>query len=439
MSQVESSPERPAPAFRVDYEKSLDCIHCGLCLHTCPTYRLTGREDASPRGRVHLMRALAEERIEVDEAFRESMDSCLVCHHCESVCPAGVDFGPMMENARGALEASAPRGVLLRLVRRVGFDQVLVRRPLLRLMGALLRLVQWSRLTRPVGFLLGKAGRNLAHMPLVPRNRERGLMARVQAAVGERAGAVSMLEGCVMPELFGQVNRASAKVLTRVGLEVHTPRAHVCCGALHAHNGELESARRLARETIQAFEACEKEAGAGTPIVVNSAGCGAHMHSYAELLHAQPEWAERAARFTARLEDLTQTLAREPALARLKSRLRPASAPLRATYDDPCHLCHGQGVRAEPRQLLAALDGLELIEMPHAESCCGSAGIYSVLRPRDSEEILAPKLDELEQAQVARLVTANPGCQLQWATGIHRRQLDVEVQHIAELIAERLD
>ncbi|MFT4537731.1 MAG: glycolate oxidase iron-sulfur subunit [Planctomycetota bacterium] len=427
------------PAYRVDYEKSLDCIHCGLCIHSCPTYRLTGREDASPRGRIHLMRALAEDRIEVDDAFRESMDSCLVCHHCESVCPAGVDFGPMMENTRDALEDKLPRSFTTRMLRRIGFDMILVRRPLLRWMGRSLRLVQWLGLSKIAGALLGKMGRNLAAMPPVPRNAERGLMPSPQTARSERIGSVSMLEGCVMPELFGDVNRATAKVLTGCGFDVHTPREHVCCGALHAHNGELETARRLARETIEAFEACENEAGQGSDIVINSAGCGAHMRSYAELLRNEEGWSERAERFSRRLRDLTQLLNRRDVAERLQTRLTGSDEPVRVTYDDPCHLCHGQGIRSEPRDLIAALPGLELVEMPHCESCCGSAGIYSVLRPEDSEEILDPKLDELERSGVERLITANPGCQLQWATGIHRRKLNVQVQHIAELLAERIE
>ena len=247
-----------------------------------------------------------------------------------------------------------------------------------------------------------------------------------------------MLAGCAMPELFGRVNHATASSLAAVGCEVRCPEEHVCCGALHAHNGDLEGSRRLARGTIEAFEA----AGDG-PIVVNSAGCGAHMQEYERLLESDPDWRQRAAAFAKRVVDYSVFLARPHLAERLQAELQSSAGsfsqePVKLTYDDPCHLCHGQQVRSEPRELLEALPGHELVPLEDSEACCGSAGIYSVLRPQDSLDVLEPKLAALRASGAETLVTANPGCHLQWATGVSRAGREVRVAHIAEVVAEAL-
>ena len=402
----------------IDYTRSLDCIHCGLCLRTCPTYQLTGAEPSSPRGRIHLMRAVAEGDIEPDASFAEEMDFCLLCRHCESVCPSGVEFGALMEHTRSGL---APKTAIGRVARRLGFN-LLKSRLQLRLVSTSLRLLQLTGVARLLAALLGERGSALAKLPLVPSLSGRRLLSEENPAEG--AAPVALLEGCVMPELLGDVNRATVRVLTAAGHPVSVPKSQpTCCGSLHAHNGELEQARALAKETIAAFE----ETGE-VPVVTNSAGCGSHMKEYPNLFTEEPEWRARAERFSARVRDLSEVLApgEEPC-----ADTTCVQTPI--TYDDPCHLCHGQGVRDEPRALLDAT-GLERVELSESESCCGSAGIYSALRPRDAEQILEGKLEALRASGARTLVTANPGCQLQWQAGIKEAGMDVEVLHLAELL-----
>jgi len=414
-------------ATLVDYAKSLDCIHCGLCLHTCPTYRLTGAEPSSPRGRIHLMRAVAEERLEADDAFANEMDFCLVCRHCESVCPAGVEFGAMMEFTRDQLIERQPQSLFKRLARQVGLRWVLPSRRWTRFAVSLLRFAQRTRLVRLVAPLFGERGRALASFPSVPPAGERS---RVPSTTP--TGGVWLLEGCVMPELFGRVNHATSRLLASVGLGVRTSNEHVCCGALHAHNGDLSEARKLARATISAFEDA-----ADAPVVLNSAGCGAHMKEYGRLLAEDADWCERAQAFADRVVDLSELLCESRYREQLAAKLKRSPAR-RLTYDDPCHLCHGQSVRSQPRELLDLLPDIERTELTDSESCCGSAGIYSLLRPADSNRILDAKLDALRASGASVLVTANPGCHLQWQSGIERAGLDIEVKHLAEVLDEAL-
>jgi glycolate oxidase iron-sulfur subunit len=419
----------------VDYAKSLDCIHCGLCLRTCPTYQLTGSESSSPRGRIYMMRGVAEGRLDAGSGeYAEELDFCLVCRHCESVCPAGVRFGEMMEYARDALATRGRRPIVSRLARWLGFSVVLPSRWLLHLAAGSLRLAQRSGLARKIAPWLGARGAALANLPRVPPARERRALPRVTPARGETRGAVAVLEGCVMPELYGRVNRATVDSLAAHGIACRTAAGHTCCGALHAHNGDLEGARELARLTIACFDRLEDERGAPLPVVVNSAGCGAHMKDFGRLLEHDPKWRDRARAFAARTLDYSEAFAKLAGQG-LRLELAPGEILGKVAYDDPCHLCHGQSIRREPRALLDAIRGLERVELPSSESCCGSAGIYALLRPADSAAVLAPKLDELAKSGAKVLVTANPGCQLQWESALARTGSDVRVVHIAELLA----
>lgn len=414
----------------VDYARSLDCIHCGLCLHTCPTYQSSGRESSSPRGRIHLMRSVAEGLLVADSAFRDEMDYCLVCRHCESVCPAGVQFGAMMEHTRDRMGKDAPPPLLTRLFRWFGFRKLLPSRRLLRLAASGLRLAQRVGLVRLWARLVGPA--SLAHQPLVPPPSERRSLPAVTPAEGTARESAAMLAGCVMPELFGRVNEATLRVLAASGVEIHVPTEHVCCGALQAHNGDLEGSRQLARTTIATFEETRG------PVVVNSAGCGSHLKELGRILADDPAWSERARAFSSRVTDLSEYLARPEVLERLAPRLGPPRGVGRVAWDDPCHLCHGQQVRSAPRTLLDAVPGLYQCTLEDPEACCGSAGIYSMLRPKDSAAVLDRKLDDLEQSGAQVLVTGNPGCHLQWATGIASRELPVEVLHLAEVLERSL-
>lgn len=418
----------------VDYAKSLDCIHCGLCVSSCPTYQLTGVESSSPRGRVHMMRAVAEGRLEPDAGFAEEMGFCLLCRHCESVCPAGVRFGAMMELTRDALPRHVPLGRRTRLLRWLGFRVALPRRGVLQLAAGLLRLGQKSGALRLLAPLLRRLGIPAADLPSPPPAGERRPLPERSAPVGEARGAAAVLEGCVMPVLFGRVNRATVDVLTGFGVEVHCPRAQGCCGSLHAHNGDLEEARRLARASIEAFEAAVDRDGQPLPVVVNSAGCASHLKELHHLFGESDPWHPRAQALAARVRDFAEFVA--PLLTDEPPRLVwPQGLPGPVTWDDPCHLCHGQQIRAQPRALLDSVDGLERVELADSESCCGSAGIYSLLRPADSAAVLEPRLDALEASGARLLVTANPGCQMQWEAGLRRRGSDVWVLHLAELLA----
>lgn len=424
------------PAQLVDYAKSLDCVHCGLCLNTCPTYRLTGVESSSPRGRIHLMRSVAERELEPDAAYAEELDFCLLCRNCETVCPSGVRFGALMEHARGALEQQRERSAFARLGRSIGFDLLLRDRSALRFAARVGRVAQSTGLVRVAARAAGKRGRGLLEAPTIPPTDQRARLPELTRAVGERRGAVAVLEGCVMPELLGATNRATVRVLAACGFDVHVARRHVCCGSLHAHNGEAAGARALAIETLDAYDALVDEHGSPLPLVVNSAGCGSHLKDLAHAFSGAPELERRAHALSARTFDFAEFLARRTDLDALIARAASAP-PVRATWDDPCHLVHGQRIRHEPRRILRALPGVELVEMDGAESCCGSAGIYSLLRPDDAAAVLDPKIESLRATGARVLVTANPGCQLQWSAGIRRAGLDVRVMHLAELIDER--
>ncbi|MFN0009215.1 MAG: (Fe-S)-binding protein [Planctomycetota bacterium] len=399
----------------VDYAGSLDCIHCGMCVTSCPTWKITGVESSSPRGRIHLMRAVAEGQLEPDKDYVEEMEFCLLCRHCESVCPSGVKFGAMMEIARDGISTRVGRPLRERFLRWLGFRVLLFQPGLLRIAATLVRFAQG-------------AGLKLS-APAFPPAAERRPLPPLTPARGERIGSVAILEGCVMPLLYGRVNRATVDVLAQCGLDVRCPEPRGCCGSLHAHNGDLEGARTLAKRTIEAFESVPGE------IVVNSAGCSAHMKDYAHLLEHDEAWKERAKKFVARVRDFSEYLASDRCRAKLLETRGPPRTAVVA-YDDPCHLCHGQGIRSPPRQLLDAIPGLRRVEMQGSESCCGSAGIYSLLRPSTAAEILDPKIRAFVESGASTLVTANPGCQMQWEAGFARAGVDARVVHLAEILRE---
>jgi glycolate oxidase iron-sulfur subunit len=423
------------PKTLVDYAASLDCIHCGLCLNTCPTYRLTGAESSSPRGRIHLMRAVAEGALDPGATFAEEMDFCLLCRHCESVCPSGVQFGAMMEHTRDAIGGVRPRTLASRAMRWLGFRMLLPHRALLRLTATIGRIAQRSGLLRLAAKIGGTSARGLLNAPPIPPWSERARLPERTPAVEPEVGSVFVLEGCVMPELFGRVNRATVAVLSRCGFECRSPRAQPCCGSLHAHNGDLEGARALARRTITAFD----DDGGSAPIVVNSAGCSAHMKEYGKLMRDDAMWRERAERFSERVFDFSEFVASEPCapgLARALAGARTSSSLSPVAYDDPCHLCHGQQIRSAPRTLLDQVKGLARVEMKDSELCCGSAGIYSLTRPADSAAVFEPKLAAFQASGARTLVTANPGCQMQWQSGFERAGVKARVAHVAEVLDE---
>jgi len=410
-----------------DMEKMLDCVHCGFCLPTCPTYLVLGNEMDSPRGRIYLMRAAAEGRIGISPSFVKHMSLCLVCRACETACPSGVQFGSLMEAARGQIGRKYTFTPAERLIRKFILE-VFTDPQRLRLVLAPMRAYQRlgvQRLLRATGVLraLGRWGAMEALMPEIPPARIGDDVPEVTPPQAPRRGRAALLLGCAQRAFFPQVNQATARVLAANGFEVVAPRGQGCCGSLLVHEGERERGKDLARRTIEAFEA----AGADV-VVVNAAGCGSVMKAYGELLEDDPRYAARAAAFGRRVRDVSQVLAE----AGPAGPLHPVN--LRITYHDACHLAHGQRVRAEPRALLRAIPGLHYTELPEADFCCGSAGVYNLLHPEVAGELLDRKLDRIAETGAQMVVSGNPGCTLQLAMGIRRRGLPLRAVHTVEVL-----
>jgi glycolate oxidase iron-sulfur subunit len=412
-----------------DYGEILRCTHCGLCLNQCPTFRVLGWEPDSPRGRIYLMRAVAEGRLEINPDFREHMEVCLACRACQTACPATLSFGRLVEAARWQVLQTLPLSPPERLIRAVVFGGILAHPSLLALLSRGLWLYQASgvrALIRRNGLItrLPPALRNMEEM-LPDRLPSRFLpTGRRYPAVGERRGRVALLAGCVMRTLLAPIQEATVRVLTRQGFEVVIPRGQVCCGALHVHAGERRRAQALARRNLAAFTREEVDA-----ILVNAAGCGVAMKEYGDLLKDDPHWAEAARAFSAKVRDVTEFLdavGLRPPLRRIAGR---------AVYQDPCHLAHGQGIRAQPRRLLRAV-GLTVLELPDGDLCCGSAGIYNITHPEIADALLEEKVTQIRRLNPERVVTANAGCLLQLAMGLRRNGLSIPVQHVIEVLDE---
>ncbi len=410
----------------IDYEGLQKCIHCGFCIQACPTYRQTGVELASPRGRLALMRAVAEGKLPVDEGFADPLHLCLGCRACESACPSGVPYGRLLEEARAL---AAP-------VRRPPWHVHFAMRHLLpyprrlRALGALLRAAQRLGLLR---LLPGAAGALARALPT--RSNREAATTKAPGPTGPpgsdpgAAHSALFFHGCVQEAFLTQQNRAALRVLEACGSPCAIPEGQTCCGALHAHYGDLQTARELARRNIAAFE---HHPG---PIINHAGGCGAHLKEYGRLLADDPAWAERARAFAARVRDLSEWLAE---IGRLEEALGPVEATV--TYQDSCHLAHGQKVRAEPRRLIRAIPGVEYREMFQADQCCGSAGIYNLLHPQMAGRVLDEKMAHARATGAAVIVTANPGCYLQMRQGVQRHGLAgrVEVLSLAELLDRSL-
>ncbi|HYC79219.1 MAG TPA: (Fe-S)-binding protein [Planctomycetota bacterium] len=413
------TPDLAEPAARLAYQKSLDCVHCGLCTQACPTYRLTGRETQNPRGRIYLMRALLEGRAEPTPDVVEDLDACLVCRACEPICPSGVRFGELMAHTRAELRKPSKRR--RRLLREVVPDRAKVRR-----LATLVRFWQTSGL-RVLRFLLPSRLRRLERSaPRIAPAAARAPLPRRVEAVGERRGAVAFFEGCVMPELFPEENRATVALFARAGFDVVIPAAQTCCGALHEHDGDLEFARTLATRNADAFDDPDLEA-----VVTNSAGCGAALRGASHLVREGA-----AERLSTRAIDWSRFLLDRGATLEFRAPLE--GGRVIATYEAPCQPLHAQGEAAAPLELLRRVPGLELRPMDLAELCCGAAGAYALDRPETSRALLAPKLDALAATGAEVLFTGNPGCLLQWRQGVAERGLRVRVEHPAKFLADRL-
>jgi glycolate oxidase iron-sulfur subunit len=404
-----------------------DCVHCGFCLPSCPTYQSWGEEMDSPRGRIHLMKMIADGKQPLTPAAVDHFDRCLGCMACVTACPSGVQYNVLIEDTRAMVERSHRRTLSDRLFRGMIFSLFPYPRRL-KLVMALQLIYQRTGLrwlVHRLGLirLLPRRLRNLeALMPAVSAKKLADRLPAALPAAGTRRTRVALLPGCVQRVYFPEVNQATLRVLAAEGCEVVVPPDLGCCGALSLHAGRDDEARRFARAAIAALE----RAGADA-IAVNAAGCGSSMKEWAHLFAGDPAWAERARAIAAKVKDVTELLAGQPAVAERHP------VRLRVAYHDACHLAHAQRIRAEPRALLAAIPGLELVELD-SDTCCGSAGVHNLLEPESAREIGERKVDSVLAAAPDLLVSANPGCTLQIQMLLRERGKDVRTAHPIEVL-----
>jgi glycolate oxidase iron-sulfur subunit len=430
----------PSPLAALDYSVLQQCMHCGLCLPTCPTYLETGRERNSPRGRISLMRAIADGGLEATKTFADEMDYCLGCLACTTACPAGVDYGTLFETARSEAEHSGVAASPKRTIARFFTLRVLLRHPrLLRSAARLLRFYETSglrRMVRKSGIfsVLPRGWGELERqaLPIGPRFSDE-LIAAVEEPSDPASHQVAVLTGCIQDVAFSDVNRATVDVLLANACRVSTPRAQSCCGSLHAHNGDLETARELARRQIDSIDLAGLDA-----IISNSAGCGSHLKRYGHLLADDPAYAGRAAVWSSKVRDISEWLV-EIGFRRPVS-IPSGDPPVTVTYHEACHLCHGQKISSEPRDILRSIPGYRLAECAEATMCCGSAGVYSITQPETAAWLRDRKIGHLRATGAAIVATANPGCQLQIQQGL--KSIDsagenyLRVAHPIVLLAE---
>jgi glycolate oxidase iron-sulfur subunit len=414
-------------ALRAQYGNMQNCIRCGLCLSTCPTYQISFAEEEGPRGRIALARGLVEGHLELSDDLIFHEQTCLLCEACTAVCPAGVRMEPI-GTAMRAVIAERPRSRWSRIVRFAVFGRLFADMGRFRAACATARLYQHSGvrwLARHSGLLRVLRLEQLE--ALLPEMDSGFFVPRGQtwAAIAPARGRAGMFAGCIMSTAFASTDRATMRVLAQNGIESTVCAGQQCCGALHLHSGEIEGAKALARRNIDAFASMGDD-----PIIVNAAGCGSTLKGYGHLLSGDPDYAERASSFSKRVKDATEFLARLPLIA--PSHLIDETV----TLQEPCHLAHAQSIRAAPRELLSAIPGLRLVEMRESALCCGSAGVYNVTQPEKSRELLERKLDQALLSGAQTIATANPGCLLQLQAGLKARNSSVRVRHIIDLLDE---
>jgi glycolate oxidase iron-sulfur subunit len=391
------------------------CVHCGFCLQACPTYLNLEDENDSPRGRIFLMRSLLEGTVKPDDpSVQQHIDQCLGCRACEPVCPSGVPYGQLLEATRATLRESRPTPFIARLILFV-----FARRWLLRPAMFFSRFLAATPIPSLLSGAPGRLGFAMAMLASTGRSIERSPYRA--GSRGER-GLVATLRGCVMDGLFSATNRATARVLQVNGYAIIGAPGQQCCGALHAHAGDLENARMLARRNIAAFEKSGAEF-----IAVNAAGCGATMKEYGHLLKDDPAWHERASAMGSRVRDVSELLAAAGPRA-------GGPLPIRVTYDAPCHLQHAQRVTQAPLSVLAAIPGLELLPLHDSDQCCGSAGIYNLIEPETSDAVLEPKLANIRATRASWVATGNPGCLMQIGAGLIRAEIPAKAIHPIDLL-----
>ncbi len=418
----------------LDYSVVQQCMHCGMCLPTCPTYDATKLERNSPRGRIALMRAIADDRLEPTKTFADEMYFCLGCLACMTACPAGVNYAELFEHARAEAERVGvldnPRRSIIRAFTLRWLFMDLSR---LQLLGRVIRLYQQLGLQgfiRRSGILrlLPARLRELESMtPQMQPKFSADLIAPRTEPSGARKYRVAMLTGCAQDLIFSDVNRDTVEVLARNGCEVITPPEQQCCGSLHAHNGEWELAQQLARTNIDQFPPEEFDA-----IITNAAGCGSHLKHYAHLLHEDSRYAARAALWDTKVKDIHEWLA----ATGIETPRTNGAAPIHVTYHEACHLCHGQKITAQPRQVLGSIGNVKVTELPESTWCCGSAGIYNLIQPEMANDLLERKVKHIQSTGAQVVATGNPGCMLQVLNGCRNAGLNMRIAHPVTLLAE---
>ena len=406
-----------------------NCMHCGLCLPTCPTYVVSGLERSSPRGRIRLIKAVADGDLPITPGFVDEMNFCLDCQACETACPAGVKYGALVETARAQIYQQGKVSLKEKLLKKIFLGRVLSSKRLLNVVAKILRIYQRGGLE----WFLNKSSLMKLFMPGMEKLQH--LSPRIDAVffdesypevitpTGRVEHRVAFLSGCIMNVAFAGINKDTVEVLLHHGCEVIIPKLQECCGSLQAHNGDFESARRLARHNIDIFLRHDVEA-----IVINSAGCGAFMKEYGHYLSDDPEFASKARMLSSKVKDMTEFL--------VSIGFRKPEKPFnkRVAYHDACHLAHAQHITAEPRAILQSIPGIDLVELPEAGWCCGSAGIYNVARYEDSMKFLSRKMENVKKTEAEIIIANNPGCLSQMNYGLKQHHIKGEVIHLATLL-----
>ena len=403
-----------------------DCVHCGFCLSSCPTYLETGNELDSPRGRIHLIKAAEEGRIPMGSSLVKHLDLCLGCLACETACPSGVKYGSLIEMSRDQIERRFKRGLREKMLKAFIFSIFPYPRRLRFLLPFvyLVKALGLKKIFPP--WLLDRvslSASSMFHMLPEVRSAFGETLTAFYPALGERKKRVALLSGCVQGVFFPEINRATAEVLSAGGCEVLVPQNQGCCGALSIHSGRLEEGRRFARRLVDLFAAVDVDA-----IVVNSAGCGSTMKEYVEILRGDPVYFEAAARLSEKTVDVMEFLSDMG----IGAQLHPLD--IRVTYQDACHIVHGQGIKSAPRELLKSVPELKLTEMQRSDHCCGSAGIYNMIQPEMSAKLLSGKVREIQKTGADYLAVGNPGCMMQIRKGLLGSDSGTKIVHPVEII-----
>ena len=418
-----------------DYDIITNCMHCGLCLPQCPTYALSGLERSSPRGRIRLIKAVADGDLPITDGFVEEMNFCLDCQACETACPAGVHYGALVEAARTQIGEQMPRWHWKRLMKSTLLDWLFAKTARLKSLASLIRAAERLRLTpflresRLMGRLFPRIQGIVSLAPPVSSRFSSDELPHTTLPKGPPRFRVGFLTGCIMDVSFSDVNSDTVRLLLHHHCEVVAPKGQGCCGSLQAHNGEMSTARRLARQLVESFAAESLDY-----VIMNSAGCGAFMKEYGKILEGE-DVGEEAKKLAHKVKDITEFLAETGLrVARGDDDLPKAFEGKRVTYHDACHLVHSQKISRQPRELIRQVPGVEYIELPEATWCCGSAGIYNIVRYEDSMKLLNRKIECIKKAKPDILVTGNPGCLVQIQHGLRDEGMNIELLHTATFL-----